>query len=112
MRGVLRRIGKYLRPRKPRPLILMYHRVAAPAVDPWGLAVHPDRFEAHMVVLRKLRTPLAMSAFVRRFQDGTLPDDAVAVTFDDGYVDNVSAARPRLQATEVRATIFVVADAL
>ena len=73
----------------------MYHRVAAPPVDPWGLAVQPDRFAAHMEVLRKHRTPLAMSEFVRRLEDGTLPDNAVAVTFDDGYVDNVSAARSR-----------------
>lgn len=112
MRRLLRRIGGYLRQGKPQPLILMYHRVASPAVDPWGLAVHPDRFEAHMQILRTHRTPLAMSAFVRQLEDGTLPDAAVAVTFDDGYVDNVSEARPRLQAAGVPATIFVVADAL
>jgi peptidoglycan/xylan/chitin deacetylase (PgdA/CDA1 family) len=90
----------------------MYHRIATPAVDPWGLAVSPDRFAAHMEVLREHRTPLAMSVFVRRLYDGTLPADAVAVTFDDGYADNVSAAAPRIQAAGVPATIFVVADAL
>ena len=78
MRRLLRRIGNRLRPARPQPLILMYHRVAAPTVDPWGLAVHPDRFAAHMEVLRKHRTPLAMSEIVRRLQDGTLPDNAVA----------------------------------
>ena len=112
MRRLLRRIGNRLRRRGPQPLILMYHRVAAPPVDPWGLAVHPDRFAAHMEVLRKHRTPLAMSEVVRRLEDGTLPDNAVAVTFDDGYVDNVSDARPRLAAAGVPATIFLVAGAL
>ena len=112
MRRLLRRIGNRLRPARPQPLILMYHRVAAPAVDPWGLAVHQDRFAAHMEVLRKHRTPLAMSEIVRRLQNGTLPGNAVAVTFDDGYVDNVSDARPRLAAAGVPATIFLVADAL
>ena len=58
------------------------------------------------------RTPLPMSAVVQRLQDGTLPDNAVAVTFDDGYVDNVSDARPRLAAAGVPATIFLVADAI
>jgi peptidoglycan/xylan/chitin deacetylase (PgdA/CDA1 family) len=53
-----------------------------------------------------------MSVFVRRLYDGTLPADAVAVTFDDGYADNVSTAAPRIQAAGVPATIFVVADAL
>jgi peptidoglycan/xylan/chitin deacetylase (PgdA/CDA1 family) len=112
MRRLLRRIGNRLRPARPQPLILMYHRVATPMVDPWGLAVHPDRFSAHMEMLRKHRTPLPMSEVVRRLQDGTLPDNAVAVTFDDGYVDNVSDARPRLDATGVPATIFLVADAI
>ena len=112
MRRLLRRIGNRLRPARPQPLILMYHRVAAPTVDPWGLAVHPDRFAVHMEVLRKHRTPLPMSEVVQRLQDGTLPDNAVAVTFDDGYVDNVSDARPRLAAAGVPATIFLVADAI
>ena len=112
MRRLLRRIGNRLRPARPQPLILMYHRVAAPVVDPWGLAVHPDRFAAHMEVLREQRTPLGMSEIVRRLQDGTLPGNAVGVTFDDGYVDNVSDARPRLAAAGVPATIFLVADAL
>ena len=90
----------------------MYHRVAAPAVDPWGLAVHPDHFAEHMEVLRAQRTPLPMSEIVRRLEDGTLPDNAVAVTFDDGYVDNVCEARPRLDAAGVPATIFLVTGAL
>jgi len=90
----------------------MYHRVAAPAVDPWGLAVHPDRFAMHMDMLRTHRTPLVMSEVVRRLEDGSLPDDAVSVTFDDGYVDNVTEARPRLDATGVPATIFLVAGAI
>jgi peptidoglycan/xylan/chitin deacetylase (PgdA/CDA1 family) len=112
MRRLLRRIGSRLRSARPQPLILMYHRVAAPMVDPWGLAVHPDRFAVHMEMLRKHRTPLPMSEVVRRTQDGTLPDNTVAVTFDDGYVDNVSDARPRLDATGVPATIFLVAGAI
>ncbi len=112
MRRALRRRVRHLWPKRPQPLILMYHRVAAPTVDPWGLAVSPDRFAAHLQVLRRYRTPLAMSAFVRRLQDGTLPADAVAVTFDDGYVDNLTAAGPRLGAAGVPATIFVVAGAL
>jgi peptidoglycan/xylan/chitin deacetylase (PgdA/CDA1 family) len=112
MRRLFRRIGNRLRPARQQPLILMYHRVAPATIDPWGLAVHPDRFAEHMEVVRKHRTPLAMSEIVRRLEDGTLPDNAVGVTFDDGYVDNVSDAQPRLAAAGVPATIFLVADAL
>ena len=69
-------------------------------MDPWGLAVQPDRFEQQLAVVRRTRYPLPMSEFVSRLERGTLPDKAVAVTFDDGYVDNLHEAsrdwRPRV----------------
>jgi peptidoglycan/xylan/chitin deacetylase (PgdA/CDA1 family) len=111
MRGLLARIAGRLRSTPPRPSILMYHRIAAPPVDPWGLSVRPDHFEEHLAVLRR-RRPLLMSQFVEELDRGTLANDAVAVTFDDGYVDNVRRARPRLAAAGVPATLFVMTGAL
>jgi peptidoglycan/xylan/chitin deacetylase (PgdA/CDA1 family) len=90
----------------------MYHRVASPAVDPWGLAVHPDRFEAQLAELRRRRHPLPISDFVRKLERGALPDDAVAVTFDDGYVDNLRRASPRLAAAQIPATLFLTTGAI
>jgi peptidoglycan/xylan/chitin deacetylase (PgdA/CDA1 family) len=89
----------------------MYHRIAAPVLDPWGLAVHPDRFEAHLDVLER-RTVLSVREIVRRFERGTLPDEAVAITFDDGYADNLLEALPRLQAKSMPATLFLAAGAI
>lgn len=85
----------------------MYHRIASPRVDPWGLGVHPNRFEQHLAVLRRTRHPLPMSEFVSRLERGTLPDNAVAVTFDDGYADNLREASPRLASAHVPATLFL-----
>jgi peptidoglycan/xylan/chitin deacetylase (PgdA/CDA1 family) len=85
----------------------MYHRIASPRVDPWGLAVHPDRFEQHLAVLRRTRHPLPMTEFVIRLERGTLPGNAVAVTFDDGYADNLREASPRLASAGVPATLFL-----
>jgi peptidoglycan/xylan/chitin deacetylase (PgdA/CDA1 family) len=48
-----------------------------------------------------------MSEFVSRLERGTLPDKAVAVTFDDGYVDNLREASPRLASARVPATLFL-----
>jgi peptidoglycan/xylan/chitin deacetylase (PgdA/CDA1 family) len=90
----------------------MYHRIANPLVDPWGLAVRPDRFEQQLAVLARSRQPLPMSEFAHRLQRGTLPDTAVGITFDDGYVDNLQEAKPRLAAAGMTATLFLTTGSL
>lgn len=75
-------------------LVLLYHRIADPSHDPLGLCVSPRNFGEQMDVLR-LRA-VALDA---------LRPGAVAVTFDDGYADNVLEAAPRLQG--VPATFFI-----
>jgi peptidoglycan/xylan/chitin deacetylase (PgdA/CDA1 family) len=90
-----------------KPLILMYHRIADDPVDYWSLAVSPARFEEQLRVLRRTRRPLPLVEFVSKLVDGTLPPDAVALTFDDGYVDNLIAGLPRLEAADVPATVFL-----
>ena len=107
MRRLVNRLRQRFGPRGNGPVILMYHRVASPPVDPWGLAVHPDVFEQHLSVLRRFRRPLPMSAFVEQLERGTLARDAVAVTFDDGYADNLTEASPRLASAGVPATLFL-----
>jgi peptidoglycan/xylan/chitin deacetylase (PgdA/CDA1 family) len=107
MAQLLDRVRRRLRPNRPKPAILMYHRVANLPVDPWGLAVHPARFAAHLAVLRASHRPLGMSEFVDRAKRGTLPSNAVAITFDDGYADTLRQARPRLAAAGIPATLFL-----
>jgi peptidoglycan/xylan/chitin deacetylase (PgdA/CDA1 family) len=94
-------------PPKPGPLILMYHRIADEPIDPWGLAVSPANFKEQLEVLRRTRRPLSLTDFVLGLAAKTLPADAVAVTFDDGYVDNLIAGKPLLAAADVPATVFL-----
>jgi peptidoglycan/xylan/chitin deacetylase (PgdA/CDA1 family) len=111
VRALLETIRRRVRGAAPRPLILMYHRIARPPIDPWALAVAPRHFEEHLDVLRS-RTVLPITEFVDRLEHASLPDDAVAITFDDGYVDNLREAKPRLAAAGMPATIFVTTGAL
>jgi peptidoglycan/xylan/chitin deacetylase (PgdA/CDA1 family) len=55
---------------------------------------------------------MTMSRFGRELDRGTLPPDAVAITFDDGYVDNFRNAKPRLEAAGAPATFFLAAGAI
>jgi peptidoglycan/xylan/chitin deacetylase (PgdA/CDA1 family) len=111
MQRMFRRIGALLKG-GPDPAILMYHRVADLPYDPWGLAVTPAHFAAQLEVLRKDRLPLSMTEFVSRLEAGSLPRHAVAVTFDDGYLDNLTQAKPILDRAAVPATIFLTTEQL
>lgn len=105
-RSILRLVRRIL-PSRPRPLILGYHRIADEPDDYWNLAVSPARFEEQLESLCRTRRPYPLVQFVQELKAGTLPADAVALTFDDGYVDNLIAAKPRLAKYGVPATVFL-----
>jgi peptidoglycan/xylan/chitin deacetylase (PgdA/CDA1 family) len=85
----------------------MYHRITDDPLDFWDIAVSPARFGEHLDVLRRTRHPLPLADFVRDLMAGSLPSNAVALTFDDGYVDNLLTAKPRLMAADVPATVYI-----
>jgi peptidoglycan/xylan/chitin deacetylase (PgdA/CDA1 family) len=112
IRTRLRSAAHRIWPPEPKPLILVYHRVADEPVDPWSIAVSPARFEEHLQVLGRTRHPFPLIDFVDGLLAGTLPRNAVALTFDDGYVDNLVAAKPRLADADVPATVFLTTSYL
>jgi peptidoglycan/xylan/chitin deacetylase (PgdA/CDA1 family) len=93
--------------REPPAVVLLYHRVAAPPCDPQLLCVAPERFEAHLAVLAARCRPLSLEALLEAMARGRLPERAVAVTFDDGYADNLESAKPLLERHGVPATVYV-----
>ncbi len=111
MTSLLRRVRR-LFDDGPAPVILMYHRVADLRHDPWELAVTPMHFAQQMALLKSVRRPFLMSEFMARLEGGTLPPEAAAVTFDDGYIDNLTQAEPILRQAGVPATIFLATGQL
>ena len=108
LRNGLRSVIHRMWPPKPRPLILGYHRIVDDPVDHWQLAVSPAHFEEQLEVLCRTRYPIPLTDFFRDLVAGTLRSDAVSLTFDDGYVDNLIAGKPRLAKASVPATVFLV----
>jgi len=90
-----------------RAVILMYHRIADVAVDPWGLCVTPRHFIEQLEVMRRYAHPLSLRQLVQAQREGKIPPHAVVVTFDDGYADNLHQARPLLEHANVPATVFL-----
>ena len=97
-------------PPAPGGLVLAYHRVAALSPDTHRLCVSPSRFREHMRYLREHCTPLPLLELVLAARAGALPPRAVAVTFDDGYLDALTTAAPILVAERVPATFFVTTE--
>ena len=95
-----------------RGLILMYHRVAEPDLDPWGLSVSPLRFAEQLEVINKYFHPLSMQELLRHLQNGKVPKRSIVLTFDDGYADNLYNAKPLLERYDVPAIIFLVTEAV
>lgn len=105
----LRGIATLLSPSGSRAalIVLMYHRVLAEP-DPL-LSDEPDaeRFSGQMDLVRSLFRVVDLADGVAALQAGTLPARCAAITFDDGYMNNVEIAAPILKARGMTATFFV-----
>ncbi|MBT9583924.1 polysaccharide deacetylase family protein [bacterium] len=80
----------------PRGLILLYHRVAQLATDPYHLSVSPQVFRSQMQVLADHWPVLTVSQGWQRVQQRQ-PGCWVAVTFDDAYLDVLEQVWPALR---------------
>jgi peptidoglycan/xylan/chitin deacetylase (PgdA/CDA1 family)/SAM-dependent methyltransferase len=92
--------------------ILLYHRVGTLESDVHGLSIPPQAFRAQMAHLRERYHPMPLDALVDAARDGHAPAGAIAVTFDDGYVDNYTGASPILSELGVPATFFLTTERL
>jgi peptidoglycan/xylan/chitin deacetylase (PgdA/CDA1 family) len=90
--------------------ILYYHRVEDHL--PPAKGVSPTNFAAQMEYLRKKRyRSISFEQLADYFIKGQpLPSRPVIISFDDGYLDNFTRARPILKENGFRATIFLVSD--
>ena len=93
---------------RPTRLILTYHAIAP---GPPPLFVAPGVLERHLdCIVDSGAAVLTVSALAAALGDGTLPDLAVALTFDDGFESVVTDAAPLFADRGLVATIFCVSD--
>lgn len=87
--------------------ILIFHRVLD-SPDPLRPGeVDRIAFDWQMSLLAKYFNVLSLNDAVDQLSAGELPPRAAAITFDDGYADNLSIATPILEKYDFPATVFV-----
>jgi peptidoglycan/xylan/chitin deacetylase (PgdA/CDA1 family) len=95
--------------------ILRYHAICGPEGHDYadaGICVTPESFEEHVTYLTRAYSILRLDDAVRTLAAGKpLPPNAVAITFDDGYADNLEAART-LKKHGASATFYLTAGCL
>jgi peptidoglycan/xylan/chitin deacetylase (PgdA/CDA1 family) len=105
--------ARWIRSRSgPRGVVLGYHRVADERRDPLGLCTPPAVLERHLQAIRRYGEPVRLIDLAVATRNGRPPPGAVAVTFDDGYADLLSIAKPLLERYEIPATVFIVTGCL
>ena len=106
-----------LRPWTGLATCLMYHRICpdqtAHDSDSSGfapnreLSVTVSAFDAQMAFAAKHFNCIALPEAIAGLARGKLPERSLIVTFDDGYLDNLTLALPILRRHGVPATIYV-----
>ncbi|MEL6902834.1 MAG: polysaccharide deacetylase family protein, partial [Cyanobacteria bacterium J06606_4] len=91
--------------------VLMYHSVPEPQEIPW---MDPDnclssaRFEQHMQFLSEHRRVVSLDRLVQALEQGEpIRRGTVAITFDDGYLNNLTVAAPILARYGLPATFYL-----
>lgn len=93
---------------------LMYHRIVADDAAPGRdfspnreLMVRASEFDRQMEFIARHYNCLSLSEALGLLRQGKLPRRTVVVTFDDGYLDNLTLALPILRTHGVPATIYI-----
>jgi len=95
-------LAKYLSRRHPR--ILMYHRIAARATEG---AIDINQFRHQMQIIKRELNPVSLNELIIAQDQHNVPDNAVVITFDDGYSDFYDHAFPVLKEEGIPCTLFV-----
>lgn len=108
--GVVRLAREVGAPGRYLPVV-RYHAVArAPDYCPPGIAVTPEQFERDVAFLVRHYEVLRIDDAVGLMEAGRpFPRGGVAITFDDGYLDNVTEALPILSRHGASAMFYVTA---
>ena len=99
-------------PFRKQAAILTYHRVFDASFDPQELCVSRQHFGEHLEILRSRYRVVPLAKLADAARTASVGRRSVAITFDDGYADTLTFARPALETHHAPATVFAVSGTL
>ena len=90
--------------------ILVFHRVTD-EIPEGGITISTHRFRTVVKIIKEHYRPVSLADLIGRIrQKDPWPERTIAVTFDDGYDDNLEFAAPILQEYGIPATFFITVE--
>ena len=92
-------------------IVLMYHSVAPPSTSQWidpRNQVPAEIFKQQMTFLAEKRNVISLEKLICTLKKKeTPPNGTIVITFDDGYLNNLTIAAPILTSLNLQATLFL-----
>lgn len=87
--------------------VLLYHKINTNSVDSQLLKVHPDNFYEQLKWLSDNYSVISLLDLIGLHAVGRISGDEVAITFDDGYSDNLTNMLPIIKELNIPVTVFI-----
>ncbi|HEY1269013.1 MAG TPA: polysaccharide deacetylase family protein [Candidatus Binatia bacterium] len=111
--GALHAYRGVRRPKIHGLTVLMYHSIGGSDLLGPGLAVSVKNFAGQLEYLARSFDIVSLDSAVAMLRGGAaMPDNTIALTFDDGFRDNYEAAFPLLKKYGAPAAMFVATEPL
>ena len=104
---VYRKLTRLVAPFRAAGIVLLYHRVIQLRDASMAMAISPEHFAKHLKYLKEHYKIFSLEEMIAKAKDRELPERSLALTFDDGYADNLIQAKPLLEKFGVPATMFI-----
>ena len=97
-----------------KKLILCYHGCNLnPDFNLNGRHISSNQFEMHLLYFKKNFNVVSLTEMFRLYRENSIPKQkTIALTFDDGYINNATVALPLLKRYETPAAFFIVSGSL
>ena len=93
-----------------RARVLIYHKINDDIWDSQLLSVQSENFYNQLLYLKENYETVSLDSLISRLKDNNLSGNEISITFDDGYLDNLTNMLPVINSLKIPVTVFIPTD--